>query len=132
MVTTLTGCSVSVGGAGYGLGGYVEAFSAGGGYPQGSLTLSRENNNVFARNRPGHVRLTVSGTNGSLAAQSGLIYDGGLFFVAGNNNVIGGLPSINIVLGASAGTAGSVIGPAFVNTYGGSNVFDVAKFQPAP
>jgi len=130
MLVTMLTASVSVGGAGYGLAGYVMGQNAGGQYPPGSILLSREINNLMMRPRPGNVRLTVSGANGSIAARSGAIIDGGMFFQQGNGAAFG--TSINVGLGASAGTAGSVVGPAFVSTYGGSNVFDVAFMQPAP
>jgi hypothetical protein len=130
MLQTLTAVSVSVGGSGYGLAGYVEAIVAGGGYPTGSITLSREIKAIFARPRQANVQLTVTGAIGSIAVQSGTIIDGGLFFQQGNNTTLNA--SIGIIPGASAGTAGSILGPAFVNTFGGSNVFDVAVMQPAP
>jgi hypothetical protein len=130
MLITATAVSVSVGGAGFGLAGNVMGMFAGGDYPQGSITASPENLRVFARPRPGNIKLAVTGTNGSIAAQSGAIIDGGLFFQQGNNGA--NTASLVIVPGASAGTAGSLVGPAFVNTFGGSNVFDIAILQLAP
>jgi hypothetical protein len=130
MLVTATLASVSVGGAGFGLAGYVSAGFAGGQYPTQVFANTRESNNIFMRPRPGQIRLTVSGTNGSIAAQSGVLMDSGLFFLAGQGTTP--TASINVALGASAGTAGSIIGPAFVMGFGGSNVFDMAVLQPAP
>jgi hypothetical protein len=130
MLQTLTSVSVSVGGLGYGLAGNVMLTTAGGAYPGGSIAASPELLARKARPRPANVTLAVSGANGSIAAQSGAIVDGGLFFQQGNNGA--NTASVVIIPGASAGTAGSILGPAFVNTFGGSNVFDIAVLQPAP
>jgi hypothetical protein len=133
MLTTLTAASVSQGGVGLGVSAAViEMTMAGGGYPQGSVTLSRELKNIFARPRNANVQFTISGgSNGTItAASAGTIIDGGLFFIQGN----GTTPNLNpgVIPAASAGTAGSIIMPTFATTLGGSNTFDVAVMQPAP
>jgi len=133
MLQTMTAISVNQGGLGLGLStSLVGAQVSGGGYPLGSVALSREIKGIFARPRQATAHFTISGgTNGTITSGSpGTILDGGLFFIQGN----GATPNMNVevLVGASAGSAGSILGPTFATTFGGSNVFDVAVMQPAP
>ena len=97
------------------------ATTAGGYYPQGSITASPENLLIKGRPRAAQIALTVGGA-GTIAAQVGTIYDGGYFYQA---------PSPVIVADPITAATGSVIGSSTLVLTMGSRP-DIAILQPAP
>jgi hypothetical protein len=94
--------------------------TAGGYYPQGSITASPEFLLIKGRPRPAQVALAVGGT-GTLAAQVGTVYDGGYFYQAPS-------PVLSV---ANTNATSTVIGSStMVFTMGSRS--DIAVIQPAP
>jgi hypothetical protein len=114
--------SVTTGGAGFGT---VSALltTVGGVPPQGAIAANPYSLNLSWIPRPAQIGLAVTGapTLGSIAAQAGTIYDGGLFL---------GVPTPVVALGSSAGTVGSIVGPVVALTMGAKQ--DFVYLQPAP
>ena len=110
------------GGAGFGT---VAAMltTVGGTPPTGAIAASPYSLGLAWIPRPAQVGLTVTGapTLGSIAAQNGTIYDGGLFL---------GAPTAVLGFPGNAGTVGSIVGPTLALTMGSQNDFVV--IQPAP
>ena len=120
MLQTITTASVSGGGAGYGASGNPGALltTVGGSPPTSTFANSPETLFLRAKPRPANIGFSVA--SGSIAAQQGAIYDGGLFYST---------PIGVIVPGGQAGASGSVTGPTLVLTMG--NRPDIAILQPA-
>lgn len=120
IMQTVTAASV-VGSATTGYGTQNALLTTVGGYPvTGTITNGPENLFLAFRPRPAQINLAVTGT-GSLNAQTGTIYDGGLFL---------GLPTPVAVIQPIVGT-GTVTGAhTIVLTMGVTN--DIVTIQPAP
>jgi hypothetical protein len=119
---TLKTASVTGGGAGFGT---VAAMltTVGGTPPTGAIAASPYSLGLAWIPRPAQVGLAVTGapTLGSIAAQNGTIYDGGLFL---------GAPTAVLGFPGNAGTVGSIVGPTLALTMGSQQDFVV--IQPAP
>lgn len=120
IMQTVTAASV-VGSATTGYGTQNALLTTVGGYPvTGTITNGPENLYLAFRPRPAQIQLAVTGT-GSLNAQVGTIYDGGLFM---------GLPTPVAAIQPIVGT-GTVTGAhTIVLTMGVTN--DFVTIQPAP
>lgn len=93
-----------------------------GGYPgQGSIAASPDFLFLGGRPRPAQIALTVGGV-GTIAAQTGAIYDGGFFYSA---------PSPVLVLDPLVASTGTIIGSSTIVFTMGSKP-DIAMLQPAP
>jgi hypothetical protein len=95
--------------------------SAGGGYPTSTFTNSPEYLGLAGRPRPANISLTV-GAAGTLAAQTGSIIDGGLFFAA---------PTAILNILSQAASTGTIIGSSTISFTAGSRP-DIVVLQPAP
>jgi len=97
--------------------------TVGGSASVGTITNSPEFNNRAFRPRPTQASFAVTGI-GTVAAQVGTIYDGGLFLTTPNPVLVGNLamPSNAIATVTNAGT--------LVMTWGGAQ--DFVTMQPAP
>src|SRR5208282_1128264 len=120
MQTILT-CSTTGNGTGWGT---VAAAitTVGGSASVGTITNSPEFNNIAFRPRPAQIQVTLTGA-GTIAAQVGTIYDGGLFLNKPNAVL---LPS-QFAGGPTPGL-GSIVGPTITFTMGGAN--DLVIIQP--
>ncbi len=121
MLQTVTAASV-VGGstiAAATLGALVTSF--GGAYPTASFTNSPEFLGLAGRPRPCNISLTV-GAAGTVAAQTGTIIDGGLFFKAPT-------PILNLL--STAASTGTIIGSSTLAFTMGSRA-DIVVRQPGP
>lgn len=94
--------------------------STAGGYPTSTFTNSPEFLGLAGRPRPAQLNLTVGGI-GTIAAQTGAIVDGGLFFSAPNP----------IVQTALIGAGSSVVGGSTLTFTMGSRP-DIIILQPGP
>jgi hypothetical protein len=117
MVQTITKGSVTGAGTGFGTIG-VELTTVGGAPPTSTYTNSPTNLYLAYKPRPAQIGLTGTGSGGTVAAQAGTIYDGGLFYST---------PSPIVSAGAQSG---SLAGPTVALTMG--SVPDIAYLQPAP
>ena len=117
--------SVTVTGAGTGYGTLNALLTTVGGIPQtGSIASSPEGFNIAWRPRPAQVGLAVSAAaNGSIAAQNGVIYDGGLF-------VTNAAPSYVILTQPIAGGSSFANAAATITMTMGSRS-DFITLQPA-
>ena len=120
VLQTVTAASV-VGSATTGYGTVAALLTTVGGAPAtGTITNGPENLYLAFRPRPAQINLAVTGL-GSLNAQTGTIYDGGLFLSA---------PKPVLAIRPIVGT-GTVTGETTINfTMGGVN--DIVTLQPAP
>lgn len=121
VMQTVTAASVTGGGAGYGT--VAALLTTVGGVPgQGSVSNGPDFLYLAWRPRPAQIGLIVTGapTLGSIAAQTGAIYDGGLFL---------GTPTAILVGGGQTGTLGSIVGPTITLTMGSRP--DIVTLQPA-
>jgi len=125
MLATLTAASVQTTGSGFGNVSVVGATMVGGFYPRGSISLSREFLNIFARPRPAQVSLATTGTGSLSIGTVGTIVDGGLYFLQGNAVTPNVYPGF--IEGASTT---SIVNPGLATTMGGTQ--DVVTMQPAP
>ena len=116
---TIVSATVSGGGTGYGTTAALLT-TVGGAPSTGTITNNPDALHLAWLPRPAQIGLVVTGA-GTISAQAGTIYDGGLFE---------GTPTPILVPGMQAGAAGSVAGPTVAFTMGGSP--DIAVLQPAP
>ena len=122
MLQTVVTASVIGGSTISGDAGTLAYVTTAGGYPpQGTFTNSEDF--LFLRGRPraAQIALTVGGA-GTIAAQVGTIYDGGLFFQA---------PSPMLISDPVTATTGTIVGTSTIVLTMGSKP-DVAIYQPAP
>jgi hypothetical protein len=118
---TITAASISGGGTGYGT---VSALmtTVGGVPPQGGISTLPGYNRLAWLPRPAQIGLAITGT-GTLAAQVGTIYDGGLF----NTNAT---PNYVIVTQPLTATTVAITAATVALTMGGAA--DFVTLQPAP
>jgi hypothetical protein len=122
MLQTITAASLVGGSTIAGATGTLVYVTTVGGYPpQGTFTNSENFLFLAGRPRPAQIALTAAG-GGTVAAQTGTIYDSGMFFQAP--------VAAAITSGFVAGT-GTVIGTSTLSFTMGSKP-DVAILQPAP
>jgi hypothetical protein len=117
--------AVTVTGAGTGYGTLSALMTTVGGVPQqGSITSSTEHSYTAFRPRPAQIGLAVTAAaNGTIAAQNGVIYDGGLF-------VTNAAPSFVILSQPTAGGSSFANAAATITMTMGS-VSDTVQLQPA-
>lgn len=119
MMQTITAASI-VGGSTIVGGSFAAITTAGGGYPTSTFTNSPEFLGLAGRPRPAQINLTV-GALGTIAAQTGAIVDGGLFYAAPNP----------IVQTTILGAGSSVVGTSTLTFTMGSRA-DIIILQPGP
>ena len=120
MMQTVTAASV-VGGSTIAAAGGAMVTSAGGGYPTSTFTNSPEFLGLAGRPRPAYIGLTV-GAAGTVAAQTGSIIDGGLFFST---------PTGILNLLSTVASTGTIIGSSTLSFTMGSRA-DIVILQPGP
>ena len=120
VLQTITAASVY--GAGTGYGTLAVGMTTVGGAPvTGTITNNPDALYLAFRPRPAQIGLAVTGAGGTVAAQLGTIYDGGMFMSAPNFNLTG-LPITAATVAVVGATISLVMG----------SVPDVAILQPAP
>lgn len=125
VLMAMNACSVTGVGSGYGT---LQALltTVGGAPSIGTIAASSNNLRLAWRPRPAQVGLTVTAAaNGTLAAQNGAIYDGGLFLAS-----TGVSPNFVIVSQPVTASTQAYVGATLAITYGAVN--DVVTIQPAP
>jgi hypothetical protein len=118
---TITAASVTGAGTGYGTAG-VLLTTIGGVPPTGTIT-NPDFNRIAWLPRPAQIGLAVTGAGGTVAAQAGTIYDGGLF----NTNT-----APNFVVATQLVTAATVAITAATIALTMGSAPDIATMQPAP
>ena len=122
MVQTINFVTLTGAGAGFGAAANPGALltTVGGAPPISGFAGNPNTLRLAHKPRMANIGFSVSGANGSLVAQSGTIYDGGLFY---------SLPVGVMAPGLQAGTAGSILGPTITFSMGPSP--DIILVQPA-
>lgn len=124
VMTTINAATVTGAGSGYGT--LQALLTTVGGAPSVS-TISGTPDSLYLswRPRPAQVGLTVSAAaNGTIAAQNGAIYDGGLFVTSG-----GVAPNYVILTQPLTATTQAYVGATISLTFGAIN--DIVSIQPA-
>lgn len=125
VLMAMNACSVTGAGSGYGT---LQALltTVGGAPSVGTIAASPNSQRLAWRPRPAQVGLTVTAAaNGTIAAQNGAIYDGGLFLAS-----TGVSPNFVIVSQPLTATTQAYVGATLAITYGG--IADAVVIQPAP
>ena len=121
VMQTLTAASVT--GAGTGFGTVAVALTTVGGAPAaGTIVNSPEYLGLAFRPRQAQASFTVTGTGGTIAAQTGSIIDGGLFLT---NTAPSAVLATNPL-----GTTSTIVGATIALTMGSRH--DIVTLQPAP
>jgi len=122
VLQTVTAASVSGAGSGYGT---LSALltTVGGAPSAGSITASPDFLGLAWRPRPAQVALAVSGAGGTIATQTGTIYDGGLFLTNAKPNFV---LSLNPITASTQAYVGATIALTMGNSP------DIVTLQPAP
>lgn len=119
ILQTITAYSVSGAGTGYVASSTMGVQAIAGGWPAGSITASPESLGLRFRPRPPQIGVVTTGAGGTVAAQVGTIYDGGLF---------ASLPVVNLPLAAV--TIAALV-PATIAGVQMGGVRDEVMLQPA-
>jgi hypothetical protein len=115
--------TASVTGAGTGYGTAAALLTTVGGVPPTGTVTNPDFNRIAWLPRPAQVGLATTGAGGTVAAQAGTIYDGGLFVTnAAPNFVLAYQPITGTTLAITAATIALTMGSAT----------DIATMQPAP
>jgi len=124
VMTAMTAATVTGAGSGYGT---LQALltTVGGAPSVGTIGAVPDILNLSWRPRPAQVGLTVSAAaNGTIAAQNGAIYDGGLFVTSG-----GVAPNFVILSQPLTATTQAYVSATIALTFGATN--DIVTIQPA-
>lgn len=123
VLQTLT--AVTVTGAGTGYGTLQALLTTVGGIPltTGTITNGPDARGLSWRPRPAQVGLTITGAAGSILAQDGLIYDGGLFLTASAPNYVLSTQPLTA-------TTQAYVGATITLTMGSRP--DIVTLQPGP
>lgn len=125
VLMAMNACSVTGAGSGYGT---LQALltTVGGAPSVGTIAASANNLRLAWRPRPAQVGLTVTAAaNGTIGAQNGAIFDGGLFLAS-----TGAAPNYVIISQPLTATTQAYVGATLALTFGAVN--DVVTIQPAP
>lgn len=120
VLQTVTAASIT--GAGSGFGTLSALLTTVGGVPAAGSIMSPYSLGLAWRPRPAQVGLAVTGAGGTLAAQAGTIYDGGLFLTSTAPNYV--------IASQALSTTGTVVAPTLALTMGSRP--DIIQLQPAP
>lgn len=120
ILQTVTAASVSGAGTGYGTAGVL--LTTVGGVPAvGSIATNPDGNGLAWLPRPAQVGLTVTGAGGTIAAQLGTIYDGGMFLTST-------APTFVLATQPLTATTVAIVGATIALTMGSRP--DIAIIQP--
>ncbi len=125
IMATMNACTVTGAGSGYGT---LQALltTIGGAPSVTTISSNPDILNLAWRPRPAQVGLTVTAAaNGTIGAQNGAIYDGGLFQLAG-----GTAPNYVIISQPLTATTQAYVSATLSLTFGATN--DIVTIQPAP